>query len=333
MIPDLNSYVTPYKLGRSVIEPSRKEGAYDAICTDVPFVFYHNDKFWMMHVGFDGHGYQTALACADAPEGPFEDVCLILKRGEGNGWDTANAAGVWMLSTQDLFTTRTLKKWDGKYWLYYHSYPGDGYEEGAAAIGIAWCDKEDLSEWHRLPDPILTAPENEAWDHGGLYKNCTVEYGGKYYLFYNAKNMTYGSWKEQIGICVGDDPLHFTRLPEQPAVPVGAADAWDSIFASDPWVVYSIKDNLWVMYYYGYSGVHAGEGIAFSRDLVHWEKAPEPIIMPDASGAIDDRHAHKPAILWYKGVLYHYYCCVQDAPGEPYNERRTITVAASKPWN
>jgi hypothetical protein len=37
--------------------------------------------------------------------------------------------------------------------------------------------------------------------------------------------------------------------------------------------------------------------------------------------------------LWYKGVLYHYYCCVQDAPGEPYNERRTITVAASKPWN
>ncbi len=333
MIPSLERYLTPYKLGRSVIEPSRTAGAYDEVCTDVPFVFFHNDKFWMMHVGFDGRGYQTALACANTPEGPFEDVCMVLRRGEGNGWDTANAAGVWMLSTQELFATRTLKKWDGKYWLYYHSYPGEGYEEGAAAIGIAWCDKEDLSEWHRLPEPILTIPEEEAWDHGGLYKNCTVECGGKYYLFYNAKDKTYGGWKEQTGICVGDDPLHFTRLPEQPAVPVGAPGAWDSTFASDPWVVYSLKDNLWVMYYYGYNGQRAGEGIAFSRDLVHWEKASEPIIMPDAPGAIDDRHAHKPAILWYKGVLYHYYCCVQDAPGEPYNERRTITVAASRPWN
>ena len=108
----------------------------------------------------------------------------------------------------------------------------------------------------------------------------SLEYGGKYYLFYNAKNLTYGGWKEQIGICVGDDPLHFTRLPEQPAVPVGEAGAWDSIFASDPSVVYSIKDNLWVMYYYGYNGVHAGEGIAFSRDLIHWEYSPiNPVMM------------------------------------------------------
>ena len=60
---------TPYKLPQPVLEPSRRPGAYDSVSVDVPFVFSHNDRFYMLHVGFDGRGYQTALAAAEYPTG------------------------------------------------------------------------------------------------------------------------------------------------------------------------------------------------------------------------------------------------------------------------
>ena len=88
------------------------------------------------------------------------------------------------------------------------------------------------------------------------------------------------------------------------------------------------------MYYYGYNCVKACEGIAFSDDLLHWVKYPDPILVPGQAGEVDDKFAHKPAILYKDGVLYHYYCCCRNHPGEgPFHEHRTITVAASHPFS
>ncbi len=327
----ITRYQTPYKLSHPVLEPSRRPGAYDSVSVDVPFVFFHNDRFCMLHVGFDGRGYQTALATADSPQGPFRDVGLVLRRGEGNGWDSGNAAGVWLLSDDALFHTRRLKKIDGKYWMYYHSYPEDGYEAGPASIGMAWCEDEDLLRWHRLPDPILTIEGGADWEAGGLYKNCVVEQDGRYYFFYNAKTRSgpEQAWKEQIGLAVGDTPFSFTRQPDNPVLQVSPG-RWDSQFVSDPWVV---RDGArWVLFYYGFDGAHAREGLAFSDDLKRWEKYPEPLLNVGPPGALDDVHAHKPAVLWHDGTLYHYYCCCQHDPAfPPYSEHRAIAVASSRP--
>lgn len=323
---------TPYKLPQPVLEPSRRPGAYDSVSVDVPFVFSHNDRFYMLHVGFDGRGYQTALAAADSPLGPFQDVGLVLRRGEGGGWDSGNAAGVWLLSDDELFHTRKLKKVDGKYWMYYHSYPEEGYEAGPAAIGMAWCADETLLDWHRLPDPILTIEGAADWEAGGLYKNCVVERDGRYYLFYNAKTREGpdGAWREQTGLAVGSTPFAFARRPDNPLLTVSPG-RWDSVFVSDPWVVRDGDD--WVMFYYGFDGAHAREGVAFSKDLAHWEKYPEPLLEVGAPGALDDLHAHKPALLWHDGTLYHYYCCCRRDPScPPYAERRAIAVATSRPF-
>ena len=79
------------------------------------------------------------------------------------------------------------------------------------------------------------------------------------------------------------------------------------------------------MFYYGYNGTNAREGLAVSRDLHHWRKWPEPIIDIGPAGAGDSQHAHKPSVVWHKGVFYHFYCCVRSGDGY-----RAITVATSR---
>ncbi|QHT63254.1 hypothetical protein GXP70_27030 [Paenibacillus lycopersici] len=330
----IDRYLTPYKLGRPVLAGSGQPGAYDELAVDVPFVFRHGDRFFMLHVGFNGIGYQTALAVSDnlldwSPYG------VILKRGEGSGWDSRNTAGCWLLRENELEGPAKLKKWNGRYWLVYHTYPEDGYEAGPGRIGLAWSEDESLLEWHRLPEPILTPEEGAEWERGGLYKESLIEHEGKFYLFYNAKNRPdeHDYWIEQTGYAVSDNMTDWVRAEANPILRV-SEDRWDSRFVSDPYVV---KDgDRWIMYFFGFDGSHAQEGIAFSDNLKDWRKVEEPIIRSGEEGELDAIHAHKPSVIMHDGVLYHYYCaCRPHRDGDPTcnfgNEFRCITVATSKP--
>jgi predicted GH43/DUF377 family glycosyl hydrolase len=166
-----------------------------------------------------------------------------------------------------------------------------------------------------------------------LYKGCLIEDKGKYYLFYNAKNDTYASWKEQTGIAISADMIHWTRYEKNPVIKV-SEDGWDNKFCSDPFVV---KDNnLWLMFFFGFNGIHAQDGIAVSEDLLHWDKYTGPILSYGANGEIDEIHAHKASVIYYNGILYHFYCACRrykqgDSAMNLGNEFRCITVAASKP--
>src|SRR5690625_1263656 len=228
---NIQPYLTPYKYGKPVLVGSGEKGNFDEQAVDCPFVFQHNDKFYMMHVGFDGTGYQTGLATSDDLLN-WEHKGVILRRDEGSGWDDNNIAGTWIMKENRIDAPPVLKKWQGKYWLVYHAYPGYGYENGSAKIGIAWTEDEELLEWHRLPDPILTPEEGADWERGGLYKECLIEHEGRFYLYYNAKNKNKGRWIEQTGVAFSDDLKSWERYEHNPVLPV-TEDAWDSGFARD----------------------------------------------------------------------------------------------------
>jgi predicted GH43/DUF377 family glycosyl hydrolase len=329
----VEKYITPYKFGKPVLTGSGASGEFDSLAVDVPFVFYHNNKFHMMYVGFDGDGYQTGLAESDDLMN-WKKKGVILKREDNVGWDRVGAAGTWMVkNTNNLYELPTLKKIDNKYWLLYHSYPEKGYETGAAKMGLAWTEDEELLDWHRLPEPVFTWEEGENWERGGLYKGCLIEEKGIYYLFYNAKNETFSSWKEQTGVAVSSDMFNWKRYEGNPVLRV-PDEGWNSKFCSDPYVV---KDNgLWLMFFFGYDGVHAQDGIAISEDLLRWEMYPVPILCNGSKGEIDESHAHKPSMIYYNGILYHFYCaCRRHNDGDPSrnlgDEFRCITAATSKP--
>ena len=124
------------------------------------------------------------------------------------------------------------------------------------------------------------------------------------------------------------------RCAQNPILPV-TPGGWDSRFASDPCMLRDGK--RWLMFYYGYDGRHAQDGLTVSEDLTRWEKAAQPLLTYGAPGSLDSIHAHKPAILTANGRLYHFYCACRehrpDDAAELWNEFRTITVASSEPFD
>lgn len=334
-----SNYETPFKFGRELLGPSGIIGSYDEKAVDSPFVFWHNGKYRMLHVGFDGVGYQTALAESEDLLHWRKDR-LLFRREELSGWDQGGIAGVLILKENDLHCRPVLKKYQGKYWMVYHSYPNIGYEAGPANIGLAYTEDETLQSWIRLPDPILRWQDGADWEKAGLYKGCMLEHKGRFYLFYNAKDSENWLWHEQIGMAVSEDILHWERIQSSPII-TNTPNRWDAVFCADPFIV---KDNnLWIMFYYGYDGHHAQEGIAHSVDLLQWKKESEPILSNGIRGELDELHAHKPSVVEKDGCIYHFYCAVRPSRKNDTaqnvdptqsdgtaNEYRCISVAVSK---
>jgi len=331
---NFKNYITPYKYGKPVITGSGIKGEFDFEAVDCPFVFKHNGRFHMTYVGYDGYGYSTALAVSDDLIN-WEKLGVILGKKTTDAWDRTGCAGTWIIKeSNSLFGPYDIKKINGRYWLAYQAYPGEGYEYGAGSIGLAWCENDNLLEWNTLSEPILYPGDGMPWEKGGLYKACVFEANGRFYLFYNAKNNTFGSWIEQTGFAVSDDLTNWYRYSGNPVMKV-IQDSWQSIFCCDP-CIYSIPEG-WLMYYYGFDGKNARNGIAFSKNLVEWERHSEPILDVGKPGELDYIHAHKPSLIFSKGNLYQFYCaCRPYEPGDRTrifkDEFRCITVASSVPF-
>jgi len=260
-----------------------------------------------------------------------------------------------ILRDKNLHGTGEALKVDGQYLGAWNAYPGAGYEEGAAVIGLA--TSPDLLHW-KLTDPILTPDQGAPWEHGGLYRPDLLLDEGTYYLYYNAKTDTLlksegGGWHEQTGVATSRDLKQWTRSSLNPILPNGPRgsetgsgtwpasnplhdqtssipDARDSRFASNPYVVKNGRQ--FAMFYFGFGYQRPGracEMLALGNDPFHFAKQSEILIDTGVPGTIDETFAHKPSVIYHEGVLYHFYCAVS---GKYPNEVRGIAVARSKPW-
>jgi predicted GH43/DUF377 family glycosyl hydrolase len=328
--PWLEPISTPYKHPELALRPSYRPGSFDSHAVDCPFLFSFAGRVGMTFVGWDSIGYRTGLAFStDMVHWRKEGI--LLDRGPQGSPTEFNAAMTCILRDNQLFGPGALKAVDGQFVGAYHAYPRPGYESGPASIGL--CFSRDLYHWE-IGDPILHPDPRCAWEAGGLYKAWLMEYEGTFYLFYNAKNNPEWPWIEQTGVATSTDLLRWERCPENPVLRIGPPGAFDDLFASDPCVLHT--PDGWVMFYFGNSSDgHARDGAAFSTDLLHWEKASKVLLDVGSPGSIDSRHAHKPSMIFYGGMLYHFYCAV--APAEPgqtgmveQTEVRGITFAASQ---
>jgi predicted GH43/DUF377 family glycosyl hydrolase len=291
---------------------------------DCPSIFRSGKRWYMMYVAITNKiGYETYLARSD-------DLLHWEKLGKilsftGSGWDAWQADGGIALADFDWHGTHALQPFAGKYWLSYIGGARQGYETDPLAIGIAWSkDPTADAEWTRLQEnPVLSRDQSDAreFEKKTLYKSTIIldksrSLGFPFVMFYNAKVK---NGYERIGMAVSADMVHWQRYGTNPVVANGEAKT--NGITGDPQIVKI--DDLWVMFYFGAGWQpKAFDTFACSYDLVHWTKWTGTNLV-EPGEPYDATYAHKPWILKYDGVVYHFYCAVGE-------EGRVIALATSR---
>lgn len=306
----MESYLRRYKLGIPILAPTKNNGDFDSKEVDCANVIRKDDTFYMAYAGWDGKVNRIGLAKSkDLIH--WERIGLILDIGNEGDWDAGSVSGPYIYAENEV------------YYLFYCGFPKVGYENGPGAIGFA--TSTDLLHWEKSShNPILKNIPGGRWEYGGLYKPCVIKTDNLYYLFYNAKDKESSSWHERIGMAFSKDLVHWEKYKYNPILDNGPDTSWDSRTVGDPYV---LKINgTWYMFYYGFNGDRAQEGVAISKDLINWQKSEfNPIIKVGSEGSLDEKYAHKPCIIEFGGIWYHFYTAV-SLKGE-----RVITLATSEP--
>ncbi len=312
-------YLERYKYPRLILMPTGRKGDFDSELVDCFKIVLDNDKgagelyekdsyYFAIYTGYDGESYRCGLLRSKDLLN-WDKLGMVLDIGKEGDFDYGSAGG------------GVAFKWKDKFFMVYTGYPYKGYENGPGKIGIAISD--DLIHWKKLGVILEPEKENE-WEAGGLYQPFPLINDGKFYLFYNAKNEK-PDWIEQTGLAFSEkgDPFKLKKYEGNPVLPVGEAGSWDSRFASDPWVIKI--GGKWHMFYYGFNGINAQDGVALSDDLIKWKKSPfNPILEKGEAGSYDEIHAHKPCVVFKGGVYYHFYTAVGS-------KGRCIALATSVP--
>ena len=324
---------TPYKYGM-VVAPHDN---YHKI--DCPTVFRQGDKWFMTYVvyngkeGTDGRGYETWLASSDdLLHWTTEGRILSYK---DDGWDMNQRGGFPALIDWTWGGSYGLSKYKNKYWMTYIGGHGTGYEavREPLNIGLAWTTGDILPvhEWQSAGKPLISIADKDAqwWEKLTEYKSTIYEdpaqtLGHRFVMFYNAGGINPANQlkAERIGIALSNDLKKWKRYDGNPVYYHEAP----GIITGDAQIVK--KDGLYVMFYFSaYNPArkyNAYNTFSVSRDLIHWQDwEGDDLIVP--SKPYDDLFAHKSYVVKHNGVVYHFYCAVNN------DQQRGIAVATSVP--
>ena len=328
-----NEVRTPYKYGM-VVAPTDN---YHKI--DCPTVFRVGDKWLMTYVvyngkdGLDGRGYETWLASSDdLLHWNTEGRILSYKE---DGWDMNQRGGFPALIDWTWAGNYGISKYKKNYWLTYIGGHGTGYEavREPLNIGIAWTDGDitHAHEWQSGNKPLLSINDKDAqwWEKLVQYKSTIYDdpqktLGKRFVMFYNAGGINPANdlKAERIGIALSNDLKKWKRYEGNPvfANEVGGIITGDAQIAK--------MGDLYVMFYFkAYDPsrkYNAFNTFAVSRNLIHWQRwEGEDLIWPTKT--YDEMFAHKSYVLKHNGVVYHFYCAVNN------DQQRGIAVATSVP--
>ncbi len=311
---------TPYKYGVVLMPPDKSK------MVDSPSVFRYKKSWYMTYIIYDGKGYETWIARSyNLLEWQTMGKTMSFTSGT---WDANQKAGYIALQDFTWGGSYQIEKFKGQYWMSYLGGASQGYEAGILGIGIAHTKNlVESKEWERLENPVLlpTDPDARWYDNATIFKSTIIfdkkkTLGHPFVMFYNAKSKVPApngaKEAERIAMSVSDDMLHWKRYGEKPVIDHQTGISGDAFITQ--------MNDLWVMFYFGaFWKPGAFERFACSYDLVNWTVwNGDDLIAP--SEPYDDVYAHKPCVLKYNGIVYHFYCAVNK------KGLRSIAVATSK---
>lgn len=324
---------TPYKYGLVVAPTDNKHKI------DCPTVFREGDKWYMTYVVYDGkgakdgRGYETWLAESDNLL-EWRTLGRILEWRDGT-WDEHQRGGFPSLIDMEWGGSYALQAYKGRRWLTYIGGNGRGYEAISAPLHIGLAstkgDPTRAHGWEAPLKPILSIndPDVQWWESLVQYKSMVYwdrskQLGAPFVMFYNAggKNPETGFKGERVGIALSKNMTKWERYAGNP---VFTHEAQGTI-TGDAQI--AKMGDLYVMFYFSAFNptrpYKAYNTFACSYDLVSWEDwQGDDLIYP--TKPYDEMFAHKSFVLKHDGVVYHFYCAVNN------DEQRGIAVATSRP--
>ena len=309
---------TPHKHGAVL---KSEEYYYDS-----PIVFRYGDAWLMSFVRIDRRehtGYETMLARSDDLLHWTVLGQILTERSE---WDSCQTGGYAEFQDIRFGGNAALQQVNGSYRFSYLGGSLKGYETDPLSMGYARTpDVLDPAAYRKDPQPALTPHDADAryGETLTLYKadmfcdpNRTL--GAPYVCAYNAKNDTH---RESIFLAVSQDGEHWQRYGDRAIISVFDCDEGVGI-NGDPQIV--LLDGYYVMFYFIYDTAKgsAYNTFAVSEDLLHWTKwQGTPLVYSEYPW--ENVFAHKQWIISHDGVVYHYYCAVND------KNERFIALATS----
>ncbi len=314
-----NIIKTPYKYGAVIKD--------DNNMTDSPSVFKYNNKWYMYYIMINkdtrNSGYETHFASSDdLLNWKYEGK--IFERVSDDSWDSKQRAGYAAFVDMNFGETNEIQQINEKYYMAYLGGNLDGYETDPLSMGLAFADTP-VSKFIRFEKPILRPCDEDAreFETLTLYKsNMFVDeamiIGHKYVNAYNAKG---NDGKERIYLAVSDDGEKWHRFLDAPIIDE-TKNIDGLVISGDPQIVKI--DDIYVMFFFRYiSGVGAYNTFACSENLKDWTIWDgEPLVKSEFEW--ENVYAHKSSVIKHNGIVYHYYCAVND------KEERFIALATSE---
>ncbi|GAA0879321.1 hypothetical protein GCM10009119_22890 [Algoriphagus jejuensis] len=304
---------TPFKYGVVFQHPDSTK------MIDSPTVFRENGLWYMTYIVFDGQGYETWLAQSEDLL-HWKSKGRILSFTEGT-WDANQKAGYPALVNTEWGGDYSVEKFQGKYWMTYLGGSSSGYEAGTLKVGLASAaELTATGDWDVAHQPLLSPEDGDVrwFEDKTIYKSHVIRdseqlTGYPFVMYYNAKGDT--ADYESIGMAVSQDLKTWKRFGEDPVI-----TRYQGICGDAQVVQFG---DMYVMFYFGaFWKPGAFERFAVSYDLVHWTDWNGPdLISPSES--FDLKYAHKPWVIRWNGVVYHFYNAVGD-------RGRVIALATSE---
>lgn len=313
MLEIYNEVKTPYKYGIVLKHPDSDK------VIDSPTIFREGNTWYMTYIVFDGSGYETWLA-------ESSDLLNWISKGRilsfsDNTWDMNQKAGYMSLVDYSWGGSYSVEKFHDKYWMSYLGGYTKGYEAGVLGVGIANSSSLTMiDEWNRISKPVLSPDDEDVrwFENKTIFKSLIIHDSSKitghpFIMYYNAKGDT--ADYESIGMAVSDDMIKWERAGNDPVITKHKGICGDAQIAK--------IGKTWVMFYFGaFWKPGAFERFACSYDLVNWtEWDGADLVSPSMD--YDREYAHKPWVIKWNGIVYHFY----NAVGK---EGRVIALATSK---
>ncbi len=169
---------------------------------------------------------------------------------------------------------------------------------------------------------VALEKNKDGWDSRGVFSPRVFKFENIFYLLYGGSN----GKCVNTGLAFSEDLLSWEKVKQNPILKHGAKGEWDQNHALMVDII-KIDD--------GYLGFFEGEdrhnnysiGLAFSRDLVNWEKSENnPILRPGKNKSFDEKMVCSPHVIARNDKIYLFYSghnyFMQGACGLAIGERK-----------